>query len=314
MSFEVDRIRHAAGQTALGLYGTEGRAYDRAVNDVKVVGMYDLHTHSLFSDGTTTPRSIVAEAASLGLRGVALTDHDTVDGWDEARAAAEQHGIDFVPGLEVTTKYQGFSTHLLAYGIDPNNSELAAELVRVRQSRVNRAEEMVNRLSEDFDVNWADIRGGLGDTVTVGRPHIADALVQRGHFEDRGQVFAEVLHPGSHYYVRTYAIETIDAIGLINGAGGVAVLAHPAALRQRRPAPPEVLTLFHAAGLWGVELDHPENREEWLPPLRECARDLGLEITGSSDYHGEGKANRLAERTSPTEIVDRMRERIVTPR
>lgn len=275
---------------------------------------YDVHTHSLFSDGTTTPSEIVAEAAALGLSGIALTDHDTLEGWDEARQAAAEHGIDFVPGIEVTTKFHGFSTHLLAYGIDPNNTELAAELTRVRQSRVNRAEEMVNRLAEDFNLDWEELRVDLGDNVTVGRPHIADALVKRGHFSDRGEAFTEVLHPGSRYYVRTYAIETVDAIGLINAAGGVAVLAHPAAARQRQPVPEEVMTLFHAAGLWGVELDHPENRDDWIAPLRVHATALGLEITGSSDYHGTGKANRLAERTSSAELIERLRERVVTPR
>lgn len=271
---------------------------------------YDLHTHSFLSDGTTSPTDIVVEAASIGLSGIALTDHDTIDGWDEARAAASQYGIEFIPGVEITTKQDGRSVHLLAFGVDPNYTPLFAELVRIQQSRVTRAEEMVQRLSADFDIEWQQILDVTGDSATIGRPHIADALVKRGHFGDRGQVFDEVLHPGSQYYVRTYAVDTVDAIQLVNNAGGVAVLAHPAALRQRGPVPLEHLSMFSAAGLWGVELEHPENRADWIPPLEEHARKIGLEITGASDYHGAGKINQLGERSSSRELVDQMRERM----
>lgn len=284
------------------------------MSEYTAAGRFDLHTHSSLSDGTTSPTEVVAAAADAGLAGLALTDHDTIEGWDEARAAASARGIDFVPGVEITTKHAGFSVHLLAYGIDPSHTELLAELVRVQQSRVTRAEEMVRRLSADFDLDWAGVSEAIGPGVTVGRPHIADALVARGHFGDRGEVFDRVLHPGSPYYVRTYAIETADAIRLVVDAGGVAVLAHPAALRQRGPVPLDVLTEFAEVGLWGVELDHPENRDDWLPALRERATDLGLEITGASDYHGAGKINRIGERSSPVELIERMRRRIATQR
>lgn len=284
------------------------------MSEYSATGRFDLHTHSSLSDGTTSPAEVVAAAAAAGLAGLALTDHDTIEGWDEARAAAAEHGIDFVPGVEITTKHNGFSAHLLAYGIDPNSTELLAEFARIQQSRVTRAEEMVRRLSADFDLDWESVNDAIGPGVTVGRPHIADALITRGHFSDRTEVFESVLHPSGPYYVRTYAIETVAAIKLVNDAGGVAVFGHPAALRQRAPAPPQVLTEFFEAGLWGVELDHPENREEWLPPLRRHALELGLEITGASDYHGAGKINRIGERSSSIELVERMRERIATPR
>lgn len=261
-----------------------------------------------------TPTEIVSEAASIGLAGIALTDHDTIEGWAEARAAAASHAIDFLPGIEVTTKQDGLSVHLLAYGVDPTHTELFAELARIQMSRVSRAEEMVNRLSTDYDIEWAEVSASIGAGGTIGRPHIADALVNRGHFADRGEVFDRVLHPGSPYYVRTYAVDTIDAIDLVARAGGVSVLAHPAALRQRGPAPTERLTQFYEAGLWGVELDHPENRPEWIPPLRKRALELGLEITGASDYHGAGKINRLGERTSPLDLIERLRERVHTQR
>ena len=273
---------------------------------------YDLHTHSVHSDGTTRPAAIVAEAAALGLAGVALTDHDTVAGWEEARDAAAAHGIGFVPGIELTTKHRGKSRHLLGYGIAPNSAALEAALARVRESRFGRARQMVELLAADFAISW-DLVVEASETIAVGRPHIADALVAGGYFSDRSAAFREVLHPHSRYYVPTYALNTVDAIALVRDAGGVAVLAHPAAARQSAPTPVAAVTELAAAGLTGIELEHPENREEWLPPLRAAAQGLGLITTGSSDYHGAGKPNRLGERTTSCETVAAIRALVTTP-
>lgn len=267
---------------------------------------YDLHTHSVRSDGTTTPAEIAEEAASIGLAGFALTDHDTVEGWAEARAAAAESGIDFLPGMEITTRDAGRSTHLLAYGIDPEAPELMAALARVREARVGRAREMVGLLSADYAIDWASVLED-GDDRTVGRPHIADALVTAGYFLDRTAAFADVLRPGSPYYLPTYAIETEDAIRMVRDAGGVPVLAHPAAGRHSRAVDTGALQRFVDAGLWGIELEHPENRAEWLPQLAELASRHGLHATGASDYHGAGKANRLGECTSSAETWQAIR-------
>lgn len=267
---------------------------------------YDLHTHSVRSDGTTSPAEIAEEAAAIGLAGFALTDHDTVEGWAEAREAAARVGIDFLPGMEVTTKHDYRSTHLLAYGIEPDSEELTAALLRVRESREWRAREMVSRLAADFDIDWRAVIAE-GEDRTIGRPHIADALVAAGYYADRGAAFAEVLHPRSRYYVPTYAIETIDAIRMVRDAGGVAVLAHPAAGRMTRSVDVTALEAFVAAGLWGIELDHPENRDDWIAPLTAFAKSNGLHITGASDYHGAGKDNRLGERTSSLETWNAIR-------
>lgn len=268
---------------------------------------YDLHTHSLRSDGTTTPAEIAALAAEIGLAGFALTDHDTVEGWSEARDAAFQHGIDFIPGMEITTKHDWRSTHILAYGFDPTSRALTAALERVRESRQSRAREMIHRLAVDFKLDWQAVIVG-NEHRTVGRPHLADALVTAGFYVDRGAAFAEVLHPSSPYYVPTYAIDTVDAIRLVRDAGGVPVLAHPAAGRMRRPMEFSALEEFVAAGLWGIELDHPENRVDWLPRLAEFADARGLHVTGASDYHGSGKPNQLGERTSSVETWGAIRD------
>lgn len=273
---------------------------------------YDLHTHSVCSDGTTTPAQIAAQAAAVGLAGFALTDHDTIDGWDEGRAGAEQHGVSFLPGIEITTKHRGHSRHLLGYGMDPVHGELFSALTQVRDARLVRVKEMVRRVSVDYAITLEDVVG-TGDVATVGRPHIADALVVKGYFADRSTAFEQVLHPGSPYYLGTYAIETSDAIRLVRESGGVSVLAHPAAFRQRAATSVTHLTELAAAGLWGIELAHPENRQDWLPPLEAAAVKLGLESTGSSDYHGNGKPNRLGEQRTRSEVVERLRAAVASP-
>lgn len=278
-------------------------------------GGFDLHTHSTISDGTTRPSAIAREAAEVGLDGFALTDHDTIDGWDEARAAAMEAGIDFLPGIEITSEHDGRSRHLLGYGIDPGApaAELFAALDEVRRSRLHRAQEMVRRISRDYAISWEDVVGD-GDARTVGRPHIADALVAAGYFSDRSTVFERVLHPGSTYYIGTYAIATRDAIRMVRDAGGATVLAHPAATRQRGPATDAELRVLAGLGLWGLELHHPENRESWVPALGRSAESSGLEVTGASDYHGAGKPNRLGECATDPAIVARLRALVATPR
>ncbi|MFC4223378.1 PHP domain-containing protein [Lysinibacter cavernae] len=271
------------------------------------IGRYDLHTHSVISDGTLTPAEIVREAAGIGLAGLALTDHDTAAGWPEAAAVALEHGLDFIPGMELTTKTQGFAVHLLAYFIDPHNATLLSVTERIRTDRDRRARAMVELLSADIDFSWDDVISAISDGATVGRPHIADALVTRGFYHDRGAAFADVLHPGSKYYVPNYAVDTVEAVELVRAAGGLPVLAHPAATRQRAPMPVERMKLLADRGLYGIELDHPENRREWLPPLRAEADRLGLVVTGSSDYHGAGKENRLGECTTSATTVAQMK-------
>lgn len=273
---------------------------------------FDLHTHSVYSDGTTRPADIAAHAASLGLAGFSLTDHDTADGWEEARDAARSNGIAFLPGIEITTKHRGRSRHLLGYGIERGAGELFEALSNVRDSRWERAREMVRRISSDYAIDWDQVVGEE-DARTVGRPHIADALVASGYFPDRSTAFSEVLHPTSPYYIGTYAIDSVEAIRLVRAAGGVAVIAHPAAERQKAPLPVSDLRELAAAGLWGIELDHPENREDWLPRLRAAARDLRLHVTGASDYHGAGKPNLLGERSTPAEIWAEIRSAVAVP-
>src|SRR5690606_13114080 len=165
----------------------------------------DLHTHSSVSDGTETPRELIAAAIEAGLGTVALTDHDTTAGWDEAFEAASGTGLTVIPGMEFSTRVGHASVHLLAYLIDPDDLDLREETLRIREDRLSRAEKIVSRLAADFDISWTDVLTQVSDGATVGRPHIADALVARGAAADRSAAFRDILHPKHGYFMPHYA-------------------------------------------------------------------------------------------------------------
>jgi 3',5'-nucleoside bisphosphate phosphatase len=263
----------------------------------------DLHTHSHVSDGTDAPRELVAAAARAGLDVVALTDHDTTAGWAEAAEAAVEHGVALVPGMELSCRAAGTSVHLLSYLHDPDAAGLLAEAERTRTARTDRAHHMVRLLSADYDIAWADVEAQTEPGTTVGRPHIADALVALGHAADRSAAFATVLSADSPYYVPHHAPDAVRAVELVREAGGVPVLAHPAASRRGAVVPEDVIRRMVDAGLAGLEVDHRDHDRSQREHLRDLAQSLGLLVTGSSDYHGAGKPNRLGENTTSPEVM-----------
>lgn len=270
-----------------------------------IIGEADLHTHSVVSDGTMRPAEIFAEAAGLGLGAVALTDHDSTAGWPEASAAARETGVAFIPGMELSTRERWTSVHVLGYLFDPLDEGLLAETARIRESRLTRAEDIVRRIGRDYALEWSDVLAQAGDGATIGRPHIADALVARGHVPTRSDAFAGILHPESGYSVPHYAPDPVTGVRLIRAAGGVPVLAHPGTRGAERVVGEARLRSLVDAGLFGLEIDHPENTEDAKRRLRALAAEYGLAITGSSDYHGAGKPNRLGEfRTSPEVVAE----------
>ncbi|AAT88805.1 conserved hypothetical protein [Leifsonia xyli subsp. xyli str. CTCB07] len=260
------------------------------------------------SDGTDTPGELVRAAAAAGLGTVALTDHDSTAGWLDAAAAGAEAAVTVLPGMELSTRLDFASVHLLGYLFDPEDAALAAETQRVRDGRRCRAEDMVRRIAEDYDITWDDVLAQVAEGATVGRPHIADALVARGLVESRSAAFAGVLHWRSGYVWPHYAPEPLTGVRLIREAGGVPVLAHPATCGRGTVIPEERLRRLVDAGLFGLELDHRENRPAGVALLRELAAKYGLAVTGSSDYHGFGKPNRLGENTTDPAVVDRMIE------
>jgi predicted metal-dependent phosphoesterase TrpH len=271
-------------------------------------GPVDLHTHSSVSDGTERPAELVRAAAVAGLGTIAITDHDSTAGWVAAAAAGSEVAVTVIPGMELSTRIEFTSVHMLGYLFDPANEALAAETERIRSGRLTRAESMVRRISEDYDVTWADVQAQSTEGATVGRPHIADALVARGLAPDRSAAFAGILHPRRGYYQPHYAPDPLTGVRLIRAAGGIPVLAHPATRGRGRVIPEDRLARLVDAGLFGLEIDHRENTSDGKERLHELAARFGLAITGSSDYHGAGKPNRLGENTTAPEVLDRMIE------
>lgn len=269
----------------------------------------DLHTHSAVSDGTDAPAQLVADAARAGLDVVALTDHDTAQGWDEAADAARAHGIALVRGIELSARADGVSVHLLSYLPDSEHPALAGELARIRDDRLARARRIVERVAVDFPLAWEDVLAQTGPGTTVGRPHIADALVARGHVPDRSAAFATILRTGSPYYVPHYAPDALAAIALVLDAGGVPVFAHPGARARGRIVSDATIAAMADVGLAGLEVAHRDNDPRQRERLTGLARELGLFTTGSSDYHGAGKPNRLGENTTEPEIFHEIERR-----
>ena len=267
----------------------------------------DPHTHSACSDGTDTPAELMAAAARAGLDVVGLTDHDTTTGWSQAAAAVPATGVTLLRGTEISCAADGVTLHLLAYLFDPEDAALRDAFARARRSRDDRARRMVDRLATDYPITWQDVVEQAPQAVTIGRPHIADALVSSGCFPDRSAAFAGPLATDSPYYVRHWALDPVRACELVRSAGGVPIAAHPrAARRQRRLVPASVFAAMAAAGLAALEVDHRDHDPADRQAARTLAHDLGLGMSGSSDYHGSGKPNRLGENLMPLELLDRI--------
>jgi predicted metal-dependent phosphoesterase TrpH len=252
----------------------------------------DLHTHSTVSDGTLTPAEVMAAAAAAGLDVVALTDHDNLAGWPEAEAAARSYGLEFVPGVELSCRWFAatppISLHLLGYWVDAGDTALQAELARVREGRELRAQRMVELMRADgIDVTWAEVQeyaaGG-----TVGRPHLAQALIRRGLVETVSEAFAPSML-GARWRVPKPDIDVFVALDLVRRAGGVSVFAHPRASRRGRIVPDSLIAEMAERGLHGLEADHEDHTPQQRAHVRALAAELGLLATGSSDFHGTNK-------------------------
>ncbi len=275
------------------------------MNDVRI----DLHTHSVCSDGTQTPGEVMRSAASAGVDVVALTDHDVSAGWAEAADTADELGLTLVPGIEVSCAYRGISVHLLAYLPDPDHPGLTREMDLSRTNRLSRMQQMVDRLAADgYPVTYPDVLAQAGEGATLGRPHLADALVAAGRYPDRQAAFDDVVHAGSPYYVAHYAPSPLLAVELVRRAGGVAVMAHPFAAARGRTVGEDVIAAMVDAGLQGLEVDHRDHDADQRQRAADLCRRHGLIRTGSSDYHGTGKPNRLGENTTSLVALEQILE------
>lgn len=286
--------------------------------------LIDLHTHSNASDGTDTPSQLIDKAINHHLDVVALTDHDTVRGWQEATTALLNHpsksSMQLVLGSEISCQDEnGISIHMLGLLFDPTYEPLITELEKTRENRLYRMERIVARLNEaGIEISMAEIYAQKKGDATLGRPHLADALVAKGHVASREEAFSALLHNGSKFYINHYSPSPFDAIRLIKEAGGVAVIAHPLASQRGRTISIDLLNQLIAAGLDGLEVDHRDHSELERSELLRLAIEHDLVVTGSSDYHGTGKLNQLAEFTThPAQweaLESRARERRVVSR
>jgi len=270
--------------------------------------LIDLHTHSIASDGTQSPAEVISSAAETGLDVVALTDHDTTAGWEEAAAAAEHHGVTLVRGIEISCQHAGISIHLLGYLHDPTEPGLLKELGRSRESRQTRAQRIVELLSRDLPMHWDDVLEHIDPGATIGRPHIADAMVAMRIVDSREAAFRDFLYDGSPYYASHYAPDPVRGVRLVAEAGGVAVMAHPFASKRGRIVDDSVIQAMAAAGMAGLEVHHRDHGPHEVRHGLELAASLDLFVTGSSDYHGVGKPNRLGENTTDPEVLQRIQD------
>jgi predicted metal-dependent phosphoesterase TrpH len=269
----------------------------------------DLHAHSNFSDGTLTPAELIEAARAARLDVVALTDHDTVRGWSVAEPAAAAAGLTLVPGVELSCRWYGaepaIPLHLLAYYVDPDDADLTAEMSRVREARERRAERIVALMRADgVDVTYDEVLTYAGG-ATVGRPHLAQALIRRGLAATVSEAFAPSML-GDRWRLPKEDTDVFTALDLVRGAGGVPVFAHPRATRRGRVVPDEVIVAMAGRGLFGLEADHEDHSPEQRAEVRALAADLGLVVTGSSDFHGANKTVALGANLTDPAVLEQI--------
>ena len=270
----------------------------------------DLHTHTTYSDGTDNPSELINKALAAGITIIGLTDHDSISGWQEATNALRS-GISLVPGAEISCQtLDGISVHILGLLFDSSNSELMNTLKKTRENRHSRMEKIIARINEaGIEITMNDVLAQLSDGATLGRPHLADALVKKGVVASRDEAFTQMLHNNSKYYVSHYSPTPETAIGLIKAAGGVSVIAHPMASHRGRTISLETFGSLIDSGLDGIEVDHRDHSPAEKIELISLASGSNLVMTGASDYHGNGKLNSLAEYTTNPEQWEKLEER-----
>ena len=258
--------------------------------------MIDLHTHTNCSDGTDSPRELVNKAIVQGLEILGITDHDTTSGWQEATDSL-RGSLKLVLGSEISClTTDGISVHMLGLLFDPNHVEMQQVLEETRDGRLPRMRKMIEKMrAEGMDISIEDVKNAMPIGATMGRPHLADALVAKKIVKSRDEAFVDLLHNESRFYVSHAAPTPVEAISLIKRAGGVAVIAHPFASLRGQVLKAENFADLVAAGLNGIEVDHRDQNPDERGILRTIAQELDLVVTGSSDYHGTGKLNSLAE-------------------
>jgi predicted metal-dependent phosphoesterase TrpH len=273
-------------------------------------GRIDLHMHSTYSDGVHTPAALIRMAKGKGLSGVALTDHDSMDGFTELQASAREAGVEVMTGVELSCEFNGRDLHVLAYGVDPANEKLQVLLREFRASRERRGIRIVEKLAEQgvrLDIGRVLARAGAG---ALGRPHIAEALIEAGYVTDHAQAFARYIGEGCPAYVDKFKMPPAQAVASIHAAGGLAFIAHPGYYMEDYEA---FLRLLDE-GFDGVEVFHPYHIPPVITRLLGLARDRGLLISGGSDFHGFAGRDNMGEPTVSHALLERIQETLAERR
>jgi 3',5'-nucleoside bisphosphate phosphatase len=271
----------------------------------------DLHVHTNRSDGTFTPTEAVKLASERGLHGIAVTDHDTTEGLEEARRAADEAGIELLSGVEFSAEYQKTSIHVLGYFMDLDDDAFQGELTRLREDRFRRGEMIVEKLQGfGYDISFERVREIAGGGNIV-RPHIAQAMVEAGIVPTEKDAFTEeFIADGGRAGVNKHALDPLDAVDLIVGAHGVCVLAHPGMWGDQTSVPDELIEAMASRGMGGLESDHTDHTPEQRERYRAMAERLGVVATGGSDCHGTRyDPIRMGSFTSDAERIEELRAR-----
>ena len=242
----------------------------------------DLHCHTTASDGLLTPTELIHLAAELGLKGIGITDHDTIQGWKEAEEAGAKHQIQILRGIELSTEWQGKEVHILGYEVDPSSTHLNDRLRDLRQAREQRMQKILDRLEVQGIQIGVDEVQQFAQGESIGRPHIAHVLLERGYVKSIGEGFDRYLGKGAAAYIPRYKLTPEEGIEIVRAAHGVAVLAHPGVHRLEEGIPAWV-----EVGLQGIEVLHSDHKPEDEKKFRALAQEYHLLTTGGSDFHGE---------------------------
>lgn len=264
----------------------------------------DFHCHSTASDGRLAPAEVVRLAAARGVAVLALTDHDTTAGLAEASAAAAEAGVRLIPGVELACDLPGNELHMLGLFIDPEAPVLQARMRSMREERVERGHRTTQALTDaGAPVDWARVQAIAGE-ASIGRPHVARALLEAGHVDSIEEAFDRFLGRGRPAYVERERLEPAEAIALVRGAGGLPVFAHPPFTDDYAALAAELADI----GLWGLEVYYGAYPADQVDALRNLAERLGLAATGGSDFHAPDRRNERApgEITFPDAAVDAM--------
>ncbi|MDH7483467.1 MAG: PHP domain-containing protein [Spirochaetales bacterium] len=276
------------------------------------MAIIDLHTHSSASDGELSPRELVAKAYAMGLQTLALTDHDSVAGLAEASQAAQDYGMEFIPGIEIEIEFNPGECHLLGYGIDHESEPLQEVLSMLAQARHDRNWAMLEKLREEgFRLDYESILA-TSSFAYIGRPHLADLLVRAGHARTRQDAFDRYLGKGRPFYLKKACLELDDAIARIEAAGGIAVLAHPYSLFVSKSMLAAIFDAWKEKGIRGIEAYHPTAKYGQCVILERMARERGLFVTAGSDFHGARRPEcGLGKTAGGVPISHRFRDELV---